>query len=47
MVQEDEIGRVLSTHSDDPAERLVAAALDAGGKDNVTVIVIGPKTGGG
>jgi serine/threonine protein phosphatase PrpC len=44
MVQEDEIVRVLSSHSDDPAERLVAAALDAGGKDNVTVIVIGPKT---
>jgi serine/threonine protein phosphatase PrpC len=44
MVQEDEIGRVLSTYSNDPAERLVAAALDAGGKDNVTVIVIGPAT---
>jgi PPM family protein phosphatase len=47
MVQEEEIGRVLSSHSDEPAERLVAAALDAGGKDNVTVIVIGPKTEGG
>lgn len=47
MVQEDEIGRVLSSHPDDPAERLVAAAIDAGGKDNVTVIVIGPKTIGG
>lgn len=44
MVREDEIGRVLSTHPDDPAARLVAAALDAGGKDNVTVIVIGPRT---
>jgi PPM family protein phosphatase len=47
MVQEDGIERVLSTHPDDPTERLVAAALDAGGKDNVTVIVIGPKTARG
>jgi serine/threonine protein phosphatase PrpC len=43
MVREDEIGRVLSTHPDDPAGRLVATALDAGGKDNITVIVIGPR----
>jgi PPM family protein phosphatase len=44
MVQEDEMRHVLSLNSADPAEHLVEAALDAGGKDNVTVIVIGPRS---
>lgn len=43
MVQEDEMSLALSKNPADPAEHLMAAALDAGGKDNVTVIVIGPK----
>lgn len=42
MVQEDEIKLILSQNPTNPAEHLVAAALEAGGKDNVTVIVIGP-----
>jgi serine/threonine protein phosphatase PrpC len=44
MVGEDEIGKVLAEHSTDPAAHLVGAALEAGGKDNVTVIVIGPRS---
>ncbi|WP_439924386.1 PP2C family protein-serine/threonine phosphatase [Nitrobacter sp. JJSN] len=44
MVQEDEMSRLLSQSSGEPAESLVAAALEAGGKDNVTVIVIGSRT---
>jgi serine/threonine protein phosphatase PrpC len=41
---DEEIAAVLrdfrDDHSDDPAERLVAAALAAGGADNVTVVVL-------
>jgi len=40
MVPDDEIAGVLVRLPPHPAEALVSAALDAGGKDNVTVIVI-------
>lgn len=43
MVDQDEIAGILLRQPDSPAERLVAAALDAGGKDNVTVIVVGAR----
>jgi hypothetical protein len=36
-----EIAGILIRHPENPAEKLVAAALDAGGEDN-TVVVIGP-----
>jgi serine/threonine protein phosphatase PrpC len=42
MIEEDEISEILVRHPDNPAEQLVAAALDAGGEDNITVVVIGP-----
>jgi serine/threonine protein phosphatase PrpC len=42
MVDDDEIAGLLMRHPENPAERLVAAALDAGGEDNVTTVVIGP-----
>lgn len=38
-LQDDEIAAVLKRHRDDPAAALVAAALDAGGRDNITVVV--------
>jgi serine/threonine protein phosphatase PrpC len=44
MVREDEMSHVLSRNPTEPAEHLVGAALEAGGKDNVTVIVIGPRS---
>lgn len=48
-VEDDDIGRILRD-TDDPqraAERLVAAALDAGGRDNVSVVVVDALTAGG
>ena len=42
MIEEDEIAGILIRHPENPAEHLVAAALDAGGEDNITVVVIGP-----
>lgn len=42
MIDNDEIAGILTRHPESPAEQLVAAALDAGGEDNVTVVVIGP-----
>jgi serine/threonine protein phosphatase PrpC len=41
MLSEEEIAGILVRHPEDPAERLVAAALDAGGEDNVTAVVVG------
>ena len=41
MLDEAEIAGILDRNPDNPAEKLVAAALDAGGEDNVTAIVIG------
>jgi serine/threonine protein phosphatase PrpC len=41
MLSDEEIVGVWRRNPTDPAERLVAAALDAGGKDNVTVVVVG------
>jgi serine/threonine protein phosphatase PrpC len=43
MLNEEEIAGILGRHPEDPAERLVAAALDAGGEDNVTAIVVGNR----
>jgi protein phosphatase len=43
MVQENRIGTLLAEHATNPAEHLATAANDAGGKDNITVVVIGPK----
>jgi PPM family protein phosphatase len=42
MIEEDEIAAILIRHPENPAEQLVAAALDAGGEDNITVVVVGP-----
>jgi PPM family protein phosphatase len=42
MIDDDEIARILMRHPENPAEQLVAAALDVGGEDNITVAVIGP-----
>jgi protein phosphatase len=44
MVQETAMNLVLAENPTDPAEQLVSAALEAGGKDNVTVVVIGPRS---
>jgi PPM family protein phosphatase len=41
MLSEEEIVRLVVGDPDNPAERLLAAALDAGGTDNVTAVVIG------
>jgi hypothetical protein len=41
MLTEREITSVLHRNSGDPASALVSAAVDVGGRDNVTVIVIG------
>jgi protein phosphatase len=41
MLKEEEIVRLLVRNPENPAETLVAAALDAGGTDNVTTVVIG------
>ena len=41
MLSDEEIAGIWHRNPADPAERLVAAALDAGGQDNVTVVVIG------
>jgi protein phosphatase len=43
MIDEDEIAGILARHREDPADQLVAAALDAGGQDNITVVVVGPS----
>ena len=40
MVTDSQISEILS-HSLNPAEDLIQAALDGGGRDNVTVIVLG------
>ena len=40
MVDDDEIARIICT-SRNPADDLIRAALENGGKDNVTVIVMG------
>lgn len=40
MVEDDEIEALLRRSPDDPAETLLGAALDAGGLDNITVVVI-------
>ena len=40
MVDDETIARILQT-SPNPADALINAALDAGGKDNVSVIVVG------
>ena len=42
MIDDDEIAGVLMRRQENPAKQLVAAALDAGGEDNITVVVIGP-----
>lgn len=40
MVDDDAIARILQTEPN-PADALIEAALDAGGKDNISVIVVG------
>jgi protein phosphatase len=43
MIPEDRIGAILKERPDEPeapARKLVSAALDAGGTDNVTVVVV-------
>ncbi len=41
MLSDEEIGSVLSPRPTNPAQALVSAALDAGGSDNITVVVVG------
>ena len=41
MLSEDEVIETLRRNPSDPARTLATAAIDAGGHDNVTVIVIG------
>lgn len=43
MIEEDEIAGILIRHAENPAKQLIAAALDAGGEDNITVIIIGAR----
>lgn len=43
MLGDREILGILKRNSGDPAGRLVEAALDAGGRDNITVVVVGPS----
>ena len=43
MVQESRIATLLAESTTNPAEHLAKAANDAGGKDNITVVVIGTK----
>jgi len=43
MIEEDEIAGILIRHPENPAKQLIAAALDAGGEDNITVIIIGAR----
>lgn len=47
-LSDDQIAGVLAAgdRSSDPAEALVAAAIDAGGRDNVTAIVVESRLGG-
>lgn len=40
-VEDEEIAALLKRHPSEPAAALVEAALDAGGTDNITVIVLG------
>lgn len=42
MVCESEIAKILRENRDHPADALVAAALDGGGRDNISAIVVGP-----
>ena len=44
MLSDEEIVGVWRCNEGDPAEGLVAAALDAGGRDNITVVVVGAET---
>jgi protein phosphatase len=41
MLSDDEIAANLARRQPDPAQSLVSAALDAGGSDNITVVVVG------
>ena len=43
MLSEDDISRILNSGPANPAAMLVEAALEAGGHDNVSVIVIEPS----
>ncbi|OWK32328.1 PP2C family protein-serine/threonine phosphatase [Sphingomonas mucosissima] len=40
MVDDDEIEALVRRSPDDPAQALLGAALDAGGADNVTIVVV-------
>lgn len=43
ILSDAEIAGVWQRNEGNPAERLVAAAMDAGGRDNITVVVVGPE----
>jgi PPM family protein phosphatase len=43
LLDEGQIARILAGRTTNPAQQLTAAALDAGGHDNVTVVVVGPS----
>ena len=40
MVSEDEIFKVVTTNKTNPAEELIKKANDAGGIDNITVVIV-------
>lgn len=42
MVSDGEIAQILRANPRDPVRSLVAAALDCGGRDNITAVAIGP-----
>lgn len=44
MLSDEEVEDVLARRGPNPAAALVAAAVEAGGRDNVTAVAVGPET---
>ena len=49
MIRDEEIGKILlqNEHIADAVRELVQSAVDAGGKDNITVVIIEAGTAAG